>query len=364
MLVTSEAFPFNMELNQWLVFAFLFASILLLGQILKLVFKRVSKRSMKANIPVTASFFEAFYKSLSFISISIALWIGFKIVEIPENYSALTNTVSEILIVLSFGILIYYLVEIPAVWFEILLDRSNRSLNKMFIPVFRKTLRVFVVILIIIQVIQILSDKPITSIIAGLGIGGIAIAFAAQDTLRHFIGSFVIAGDRPFEIGERILIDGHDGPVESIGLRTTRIRTLDGHLVSIPNGELANKTIMNIAQRPNIKRTINIGVTYDTKPEKIQEGLDILKSILENHEGMDEEIPPRVFFSDLNADSLNLRVIYWYHPPSYWDFVAFSEKVNLEIIKRFNEAGIEFAFPTQTIHLAKEKNDVLTEEKP
>jgi MscS family membrane protein len=225
----------------------------------------------------------------------------------------------------------------------------------MFVPVIRKTLRVIIVILILFQILQMLSDKPITSIIAGLGIGGIAIALASQDTIKHFIGSFVIAGDHPFEIGERIIVDGHDGPVESIGLRSTRIRTLNGHLVSIPNGELANRTVLNIAKRPYIKREINIGITYDTKPEKIKEALKIVKGILNNHEGMHEDFPPRVYFNDLRSDSLNIFALYWYHPPEYWKYMEFSEKVNLQIIEQFNKAGIEFAFPTQTVHISDNK---------
>lgn len=85
----------------------------------------------------------------------------------------------------------------------------------------------------------------------------------------------------------------------------------------------------------------------------MQQALDILKELLENHEGMKEDFPPRVYFSDFNECSLNLLVLYWYHPPQYWDFMAHAEKLNLQILQRFNEAGIEFAFPTQTIHLAK-----------
>jgi MscS family membrane protein len=247
---------------------------------------------------------------------------------------------------------VYYLVEIPAVWFETLMEKSDKTINKMFIPVIRKSLHVTVIILIIIQIVQILSDKPITSIIAGLGIGGLAVALAAQDTIKHFIGSFVIAGDKPFEIGDRVVIDGFDGPVESIGLRSTRIRTLEGHLVSIPNGELANRTILNIGQSPNIRRIANITITYDTSPQKIKKAVDIIKEIVNNHEGMAEDLPPRVYFNELNNDSLNIMLIYWYHPPNYWDYMDFTERVNLEIMERFNNEGIEFAFPTQKIHLA------------
>ncbi|MFN2352237.1 MAG: mechanosensitive ion channel family protein, partial [Kiritimatiellia bacterium] len=171
-------------------------------------------------------------------------------------------------------------------------------------------------------------------------------------TIKNFFGSLVIFADKPFEIGERILVDGHDGFIEEVGLRSTRIRTLDNHLVIFPNGDLANKAVSNISRRRNIRRIMNITITYDTPPEKVQEALNIVRELLANHEGQHPDFPPRVFFSEFNSDSLNILAIYWYHPPDYWTYLAFSEKLNMELLRRFNKAGIEFAFPTQTLYLA------------
>jgi MscS family membrane protein len=143
-------------------------------------------------------------------------------------------------------------------------------------------------------------------------------------------------------------------------MRSTKIRTLDGHLVTIPNGELANKIIKNIGKRPYIKRTANITITYDTPPEKIEKALGIIKEILDNHEGMNENFPPRVYFSEFNADSLNILAQYWYHPPDYWAFMDFCEKFNKTLFKRFNEECIDFAFPTQTVYLAGDNSRPIT----
>jgi len=162
----------------------------------------------------------------------------------------------------------------------------------------------------------------------------------------------MIFADRPFDVGDRVVVDGHDGPVEHVGLRSTRIRTLEGHLVTVPNGELANKTIHNIGKRPYIRKIMNVTITYDTPPEKVERAVEILREIFDQHEGMDENFPPRVYFNDFNADSLNIIVIFWYHPPAYWDFLDFCERVNLEIFRRYNAEGIDFAFPTQTLFLA------------
>jgi len=201
-------------------------------------------------------------------------------------------------------------------------------------------------------VAQVVSDKPVSSILAGLGIGGLAFALAAQDSLKHLFGSVVIFADRPFEVGDRLVVDGHDGPVEEVGFRSTRLRTLDGHLVTIPNGELVNKSIKNISKRPYIRRLCNFTITYDTPPDKVERAVAIIKELLDNHEGMHPDFPPRVYFNDFNSASLNLFVIYWYHPPAYWDFLAFGERFNLAVFRRFGEEGIDFAFPTQTLYLA------------
>ncbi len=108
----------------------------------------------------------------------------------------------------------------------------------------------------------------------------------------------------------------------------------------------------NISKRPNIRRLLNLGITYDTPPEMAQRAVAILKEILADHEGMDPDKPPRVLFNDFKDSSLNLFAIYWYHPADGWAFDEFGQRVNFEILRRFNEEGIEFAFPSQTVYLA------------
>jgi MscS family membrane protein len=345
------------DLHRYLVLAGTLIVLYFIGKVVRLVIRRLSKRHLIADNPLYAGFLEAVAKSATVLLLSFGLIVGLSLLNFPAKYDDMVATSRQILMVIAIGVFVYQLVEVPALWFEKLIERrQSSSLNKMFVPVIRKTLKALVVILILLQILQILSDKPITTIIAGLGIGSLAIALAAQDTIKHFIGSFVIAGDKPFDLGDRIVVDGHDGPVENIGLRSTSIRTLDGHLVTIPNGELANRTIQNIGKRPFIKRVMNVTVTYDTPPEKIQEGIDIIKKLLDNHEGIHANFPPRVYFNGLNSASLNILVVYWYHPPDYWKYMDFSEKLNFEIISRFNAAGIDFAFPTQTIYVAGDKN--------
>jgi len=259
------------------------------------------------------------------------------------------------LLTVSVALLVYYLVDVPDRWLRTQTSKTETKFDDMLVPIVRKSLRVTVALFAVVSIAQILSDKPVSALIAGLGLGGLAFALAAQDTIKNLFGSLVIFTDKPFGLGDRINYDGHDGVIEEVGLRSTRLRRLDGHLVTIPNGELANKSIHNIAPRPFIRRIFTVGVTYDTPPDKVRQAKEILLELLKDHEGLDPngELLPRVFFSDFSASSLDFKCMYWYHPPAYWDYMEFTERLNLEILTRFNEAGIEFAFPTQTIHLAK-----------
>lgn len=230
-------------------------------------------------------------------------------------------------------------------------ESAENHLDKTLIEMLRMITGIVFIGILAIMVIRILTGKELSTLLAGLGIGGIAVALAAQDTLKNFFGSIMIMTDKPFKIGERILVEDYDGVIESIGFRSTKIRTLTGNLVVIPNNKVAQVSVENVGKRQSIRRLCNITITYDTSPLKVERALEILRSILENHEGMHEDFPPRVHFTEFNSDSLNIMMIYWYFPPNYWDFVAFSEKVNLQIMREFEAEGIEFAFPTQTTYL-------------
>ncbi len=325
---------------------------LLLGKIAKSLLQKSASSFETRQRPMTATTLNAVSRGVVFLFAAFGISTGLAFLELKLAVADLARTVGDILLALGVGYFLYWLVDIPATWLTKVSGETESRLDDMLVPIIRKSLRVTVVILALVQIAQILSDKPITSIIAGLGIGGLAFALAAQDTIKNFFGSIVLFVDKPFEMGDRIVVDGHDGPVAEVGLRSTKIRTLEGHLVTVPNGELANKTIQNIGKRPYIRRIADLTITYDTPPEKIDRALEIVRGILDNHEGMHPDFPPRVFFNDFNAASLNIRVIYWYHPPDYWSFMAFSERFNREVFQRFGEEGVDFAFPTQTLYLA------------
>lgn len=233
-----------------------------------------------------------------------------------------------------------------------------RGLDAQLVRLTCRVLSIVAAVMIVLEGGRIIGI-PLTTLLAGAGVGGLALALAAQDTLKNVFGSIMISLDKPYRVGERIVVKGYDGVVEEVGLRSTKIRMLTGHLTTIPNEEMARSDIENIGRRPHIRRISDIAIPLDTPPEKIERAVNIVREALDDHEGMDSDFPPRVYFNDFNRDSFNIRMILWYHPAKYWDFLAFSQKLNQQIVEGFETDGIQFAPPTNITYVSQAEDTPL-----
>lgn len=330
-----------------------FLVALVVGRLLQVLCRPLEKRCSERGHESAAAVFRAGARPLPFLLLIGGIAVGRRFLVMTPALAGIVDSGIGVLTVALVAWLLYRLVDVIDSWLTRGVASTDTRLDDMLAPMVRKSLRVTIVALALVQTAQMLSNQPVTSILAGLGVGGLAVALAAQETVKNFFGSLVILADKPFELTERIVVDGHDGTVEAVGFRSTRIRTLEGHLVTVPNGELANKTIQNIGKRPNIRYRSDITITYDTAPDKIEEALRIIRTLLDGHAGMRPELPPRVNFSALNSDSLNIQVLFWFHPADYWAYLAFCERFHIDLMRQFNDAGIEFAFPTQTLYLKR-----------
>ena len=258
---------------------------------------------------------------------------------------------------------------------------KSQSIDQHLVRLGVRLLSVTAAVVIVIEGLQQIGFS-LATVVAGASVTGLAVALAAQDTLKNIFGGLMLSLDKPFAPGQRVKIKGYEGRIEEIGLRSVKIRTLTGHQVTIPNEDVARIDIENIGRRPFIRRLFNVTITYDTPPEKIGRAMEILCEILavpetthaESDESSDRqqgeshpneainqpEFPPRVYFNELNADSLNIIVIYWYHPGKQWKYMEHATWVNMQIMERFNAEEIDFAFPTQTLHLAGDEHRPLT----
>jgi len=264
--------------------------------------------------------------------------------------------IARVIAAIAVAYALYRLVDVIEFYLNRLVGKTETKLDDMLVPVVRKAMRVTIAIVAALLISENILGANVKSLLLSAGVGGIAIALAAKETIANFFGSITIFTDRPFQMGELIKIEGHFGPVEEVGFRSTRVRTLDGHLVTVPNSVIANSIVENVGQRPFIRRKSNITITYDSGHTKAKKAVEIIKEILANvpEANTDPEKLPRVYFSDFNDCSLNIYMSYWVKPPDYWLYHEVNQRVNLEMMKRFEAEGIEFAFPTQTLYVKKE----------
>lgn len=219
-----------------------------------------------------------------------------------------------------------------------------------FMPWIKKTLITLFVILGVLMVVQSLG-YDVKALLAGLGIGGLAFALAAQDTLANVFGSIVVAIDQPFKLGEAVKIGANEGVVEDIGLRSTKLRTPGRNLIVIPNKTVAGEAIINNSRFIGRRADQVFSLTYDTKPEQIEELVQEMRRIIKAEPDVDTN-SVLVFFRDLNASSLDIWSAYNTKDPDFGKHMAIRQRVNLAIMRAVAARGLEFAYPTTTLHVA------------
>ncbi len=354
----SELFPQWIFKSNCLVCFFIFAVILIVFMVSRLIGQFFTKLTMLykdsgRNLRLRMVLRAAIWPIRILLLVFVLFAVG-EVLTLPETFIKIKDSVIGALTAGAIFFFAYRLLDIVEYQLSLYVKRDDNLLDLNFVQVVRLIARFVVVIVGSIYVVRALSGKPLTAIFAGLGIGGIAFALAAQDTLKNLLGGVMIMMDKPFNVGERVVVEGSDGVVEEIGFRSTRVRTLTGHLVTVPNEKMAGSRVENIGKRPHIRRLTNITITYDTPVEKVEKAIQIIRDILNEHKGMHPDFPPRVFFNEFNDASLNIMMIYWFHPNDYWAFMEFTESVNLNIMRAFEAEGIEFAFPTTTTYLAQD----------
>jgi len=276
----------------------------------------------------------------------LAFFFAIKFLLVSETVSSIINAVLVIWIVLqavvAIGILIDYMSKRI---FARDGDEGSRSATSA-IKLIAK------IILWSIGLLMVLSNLGIdvTSLIAGLGIGGIAIALAAQNILGDLFSSFSIYFDKPFQVGDFIIIGDKKGTVEKIGIKTTRIKALQGEELIVSNQELTSAQIQNFKKLEERRADFSFGITYETPIEKIERVSKMVESIIGvvPHARFD-----RAHFMEFGDSALNFAVVYYVESKNYVDYANAQQEINIAVLKKFAEEGIEMAYPTQTIYMAK-----------
>ncbi len=240
---------------------------------------------------------------------------------------------------------------------EILITKAARTKTRfddVLIPLLRKTVKIFIVIYGVIYIAQSL-DIPIGPMLASLGISSLALAFAAKDTVENFFGSIAVLLDRPFDVGDWVVVDGHEGIIEEVGFRSTRIRTFYNSQVTMPNSNLVRATVDNYGRRRYRRWKTMIGVQYDTPPDRMIAFVEGIRELVRSHPYTRKDYY-QVYFNEFGPSSLNILLYIFHEVPDWSTELRERERMFVDIVRLADRLGVSFAFPTQTIHLFQEEH--------
>ncbi len=346
---------YNNTLENWSISFLIIIGAIILNKIIVLINKHViQKLTSKTKNRLDDILFKMLESPVLLGIMLVAIWVSIKRLNISLKFDHFVHLAYQILIVLNATWFVVRFINalIEEYLVPIANDPNNKRIDNNLIPILR---RASLTVIWSIGGVMALNNAGVNvgTLIASLGIGGLAFALAAQDTIKNIFGGFTIFTDRPFRIGDRIKVDGFDGIIEDIGIRSTRLRTLDRCLVTIPNYKIVEASVENVSEEPMRRVVSKLGLTYDTTPENMKLAIEILKNLPKKIKGIDSK-DIFVFFSDFADFSMVITLIYFIKKQS--DIPETISVVNMEILDAFNAAGLSFAFPTQTIHIEKEGN--------
>jgi len=343
---------FGVTVNDYL----LFFSILLLALILRSLFDRYLSRllmhwAQKTEAKYDDMFVDAITPPLNALFISVGLLVAVSVLDLPVGDVDIRTFVLQALKIATSIIFVWVFYRLCAPVTEMLRDfmsKSDGDLAAQFAPLMRQAMRVSVVAIGGILIIQNLGYS-VSSLLAGLGVGGLAVALAAQDTVANLFGTFVMFTDRPFKVGDWVQFKDVDGDVEAIGFRSTKVRTWSKSLKVIPNKVLTSEIIENWSAMPKRRVKMTFGITYDSTPEQIEALIARIKTLLKTHPGVDQDYM-LVNFTGFGSSQLDIFLYYFTATTVWAEYMEIRQDINLKIMKIVEELGLAFAFPSQSVY--------------
>lgn len=308
----------------------------------------IGKYTKKSKSRLGDILFSSIEKPVLLGIILIAVWIATNRLDLGDKISSFILKAYKILPVLNFTWFV-------SMFLTALIDehsskqRRKKQIENKLLPLIKRTVIIIVWIIGIVSALGNL-DIEIAAILGTLGLGGVAIALASQDTIKNIFGGVTIFTDNPFRIGDLIRFDNIEGTVRDIGIRSTRITTADKRIITVPNYKIMDASITNISAEPGRRVLINLSLVYNTAPEKMAEAITLLKGLPTVIPGIEPNVTAT--FSNFGDSSLEITYIYFIRKSA--DIRETISKVNFEILTAFNNAEVEFAYPTQTIYMGKD----------
>ena len=335
-----------------IAFVILLFALILKRVIAHLFTKIIFKAAQKTSTKMDDILLRQLNKPAEFLVVIIGLYICVEILQLPEQPTDLDHLARnglQILLTFNLSWFCYNMVALVEHWLTYWAESTESDLDDHLVPFVRKSLRAFIIFLAVLFLVQNLGYS-VSALLASLGLGGLAVALAAKDSLSNIFGSLMILLDRPFSIGDWVKAGDMEGVIEDIGFRSTRIRTFSKTLITVPNSVLMNMSIDNFSQMPKRRIKLTIGVTYETTPTQMRQAVAAIKKMLREHPAIHQEFF-LVNFTDFGASSLDIMV-YCFTTSTVWgEYLDAREDVCLKIMETVEGLGLGIAFPSQTIYM-------------
>ena len=348
---------FAAQKEHLLIAALIAALAILVALVVWFVVARGLRRAAMRFSPLTAEIFGTLGAPAAWATVFIGFSWANQMVDLPGSLDLVLAKMLYGLFILVFVWGALRVVETCCNYFAAKREpNADAGMKHLVSDLIRKAVKTVVWLIAIIFIAQNIFKFNVTALITGAGVAGLAIAFAAQNTIANIFGALSIVSDEIFKIGDFIDVGGKRGTVESVGFRSTKLRSLDGTVWNLPNRLVADAAIENISQRRNIKFPFTLSLVYSTTPEQMQQALDILKEIFDAYPGFDHEhTPPKYSFTSFNSSSLDIGVIVWFDTRDFMEAQRMKQEINLQILDRFAAAGLSFAYPSVTNDLVETK---------
>ncbi|MBN1612046.1 MAG: mechanosensitive ion channel family protein [Polyangiaceae bacterium] len=329
-------------------------STLLVGLVIRkiiqfVVSSRLKRLAGSLGQAWAARFVDVFASPGATLAMAVLLGLVYPELGLPDHASKAVSVAVRLLVVVSLVWAVYRLVDVLAERMAAKAAATESKLDDQLVPLIRKSLKLLTLIAGLLFVLENLS-VDVTSLLAGLGIGGVAVALAAKDTLANFFGGIMIFVDRPFQIGDWVVVSGVEGIVDEVGFRSTRIRTFYNSLVTIPNAKFMEANIDNYGARRYRRSKFTLNVTYDTTPEQMQAFVEGIRGIIQANPTTRKDYY-EVHMSGFGASSLDVLVYFFFEVKTWSEELEQRHYVLLEILRLARKLGVVFAFPTQTLHV-------------
>jgi MscS family membrane protein len=340
----------EIELWQLGALALIVAAAIVLRQLIRAILKnRLARLAERRGALLVAEIIKVFATPGAALLGAAGLELAYPELGLPLRAALALSSVVRVIVVVAVVLALYRLVDVLAVHLATRAAEGASPLDAQFVPLIKNGLKVVLVLLGLLVLLQNLGVN-VASLLAGLGIGGLAVALAAKETIANFLGSVMIYVDRPFRIGDWVKIEDVEGRVEEVGFRTTRIRTLSDSVVALPNARCAEAKIDNFGARRFRRIHATLSLTYDTPVPRIQAFVEAIRAVISAHPKTRKD-EYEVHFSSLGSHSLDVMLHCYVEAATWSEELAARHALFLQILRVAEALGVRFAFPTRTLHV-------------